>query len=327
MTNHKSKYSEVSCDLCGSDNNTEQYKLTHTSIVKCSNCGFCYVSPRVSSVFIQEKLQEWADQDVIDEERLRIAFDPNTLNLYGRYLQWIEKLSVTNARELIDIGCSTGALLTVARNRGWSTKGIELGKASGIYATDQHNLDIYSGSLFDYNYCPESYDAISFTEVIEHLESPSDALIRMREWLKPKGLILITTPNYNALYRKMFGSKWWVINCEDEHIMFFTPETLSLLLDKCGYNVEFSYIRGIDILGIFKHIFSSANTNSIKESDIEKGYFEARSLKEKVKKRLEKIGLLSIFRYALRIVDSIVSIKWLPFYAWGEQIIVIARKK
>lgn len=310
---------DVSCDVCGLDSTEQKYQLKNSFIVKCNNCGFHYVSPRVSSIVIQKAIQEWAEKDVVDEERIRIAFEPNTLELYRRYLKWINKYASTGGRKLLDIGCSTGALLSVARTEGWDSRGVELGKASSSYASSQMGLNVFRGSLYDFLAEPKSIDVVTFTEVIEHLESPKLALQKIHTWLKSGGLLFITTPNYNSFYRRRFGSRWWVINCEEEHIMFFSPESLKKLLEQCGYDVLFEHIRGIDLVGMLNQ------SRDVKTDQA--GYYSARTGKENIKGLLNKIGLLKMIRYGLRCVDYLCSKKWSPFYSWGEQLIIIARKK
>jgi 2-polyprenyl-3-methyl-5-hydroxy-6-metoxy-1,4-benzoquinol methylase len=277
---------------------------------------------------IQASLQAWAELDVIDEERIRIAFEPNTLELYRRYAEWIEKFRQSNHRSLLDVGCSTGALLKVFRNEGWEVQGIEYGKASAAYATNQLGLNVFRGSLYDFPCAPESIDVVAFTEVIEHLESPKIALEKIHTWLKPEGLIFITTPNFNSLYRLKFGARWWVINCEQEHIMFFTPDSLKRLLEMCGFTVVFEHIRGIDVVGMLNQLRNSAHTNKNEDSQqaSQDGYYVARSGKEKFKKLLYRFGILKFARHLLRGLDFLFSKKWSPFYSWGEQLIVIAKK-
>jgi 2-polyprenyl-3-methyl-5-hydroxy-6-metoxy-1,4-benzoquinol methylase len=322
------RYTEVTCDLCDSPDYTPLYKLVHSSIVKCRNCGFNFVSPRVSTDAIQAALQAWAELDVIDEERIRIAFDPNTLELYRRYATWVDKFRETNQVSLLDVGCSTGALLTVFSKEGWDVQGIELGKASSSYAANQLGLNVFRGSLYDFPCMPDSIDVVTFTEVIEHLESPKAALKRIYTWLKPGGIIFITTPNFNSLYRKRFGSQWWVINCEEEHIMFFTPESLKRLLEICGYTVVFEHIRGIDMVGMLKQAGKrvadeAKGSNQVTNMD---GYYVARDGKEKFKRVLHDFGVLKLARYILRALDYLFSKKWSPLYSWGEQLIIIAKK-
>lgn len=317
---------QVVCAGCGSAKRAFRYTLQRSCIVACEDCGFCYVNPRLSSEGLRDKLQEWAQKDVVDQERLRVAFDSNALKLYDSYLAKIDGLSHTGARKLLDIGCSVGAFLTVAKKRGWDVTGVEIGNASAAYARDQLGLHVHIGSLYEFAETG-SYDAVSFLEVIEHLEQPAQALQRIHSLLKKDGLLLLSTPNYDSLFRRMFGARWWVVNCEDEHIMFFTADTLSKMLRDQGFEVLSLKIRSIDIMGILKNLRGHKPQQAVQETSDAQGYYESRSDKEWIKDRLRQTGLISLARAGMRVLDTLFSLRFSPFFGMGEQLVVIARRK
>lgn len=317
---------QVVCAGCASPRRAFRYHLQRSCIVACNDCGFCYVNPRLSSDGLRDKLQEWAQKDVVDQERLRVAFDDNTLKLYGSYLAWIEALTKTGGRALLDIGCSVGAFLKVAKARGWDVAGVEIGNASAAYARDQLALRVHTGSLYEFAETG-NYDAVSFLEVIEHLEQPAQALQRIHALLKKDGLLLLSTPNYDSLFRRLFGARWWVVNCEDEHIMFFTPRTLKKMLQDQGFEVLSLKIRSIDIMGILKNLRGHKPQPAAQETSEAQGYYESRSDKEWIKDRLRQTGLISLARGGMRLLDTLFSLRFSPFFGMGEQLVVIARRK
>ena len=217
-------YKPVDCNLCGSDAYQTRYKLDVSSIVTCEHCQLSYVNPRVSSAWLRHKLDEWAKTDTVDQERLRIAFDEGTMDLYSRFLAWINTAldEPRDSPKLLDIGCSVGSFLTMARSQSYDVQGLEIGEASAAYARSEHRLDVRDGSVYDCDFENGSFDVISMLEVIEHLEDPKEAVRRVSNWVAPGGVLFLTTPNFNSLYRRLYGSNWWVVNCEDEHIYFFT---------------------------------------------------------------------------------------------------------
>lgn len=328
---------DVACALCGSAKHDAQYPLTRGAIVCCATCGFFFVSPRLHSEALLSKLQQWASQDVVDRERLRIAFDAQTIALYQGYLARISSASAPG--QLLDVGCSTGALLSVARDACWQTYGVEIGQASADYARGVLGLSVTQGSLYSFNPPPASFDAIVFLEVIEHLEDPVGALKRIVSWLKPGGALLISTPNYDSLYRRCFGTDWWVVNCEDEHIQFFTAASLRRILEEQQLSITWQQIRGIDWAGMWstwrarrerrgqgERLTHRVPQAHVPAADVD-GYHEARSRKEAIKATLAKLGLLRFSRALLAKFDVLCSIPQSPTYAWGEQLIMIAVKK
>ncbi len=318
------------CALCAATRSRERYRLQLGSIVRCENCGFNYVSPRLPRDWLLAKTQAWATSDVVDDERLRIAFERRTLKIFGDMIERCEPLVVNSRRRLLDIGCSTGAFLTVARERQWDTTGVEVGEASANYARTQLGLNVINGSLFDFDGPPESFDLIAFLEVIEHLEDPRRALRRIARWLAPGGILVLSTPNFDSLFRRLFGIRWWVVNCEDEHIQLFTPATLVEMLEAEGMAVVELRVRGIDLAGLISAAFprrgsgkGGAQNTTAKESS---GYHHARTRKERLKAALQRIGLLGLVRRGLTGLEWLFSVRGSPLYSMGEQIVVIAQK-
>jgi len=319
-----STFVRVPCPSCGNPEQRHEYALRHSAIVSCVQCAFTYVSPRIRSDLIQAKIQSWAEQDVVDAERLRIALDENTMRLYRQFLSRVERGCHSGGRRMLDVGCATGAFCAAARDAGWQVSGIEIGVASAMYARDTFGLDVSTGSVYDVEFLPGEFDCIACLEVIEHLEDPFGALQRFASWLKPGGVLLLSTPNYESLYRRLHGAGWWVVNCEDEHIMFFTMESLASMVQRAGFTAVWRHIRGIDFLGILRQYRNGSAT--ARDEGEANGYYDSRSAKERLKAVLGRVGLLGVIRTALRGLDATYSIRWSPLYAMGEQLVLAARK-
>lgn len=321
MTEYPSGLQTVPCNLCGGDRVTPRYRLRRSSIVTCERCGFSFVSPRAPSATLQQRLQHWADEDVLDAERLRIAFNEGVQRLYGRYLARLEQKRRTGGRRLLDIGCSTGCFLDAARRSGWEVEGLELGRASAQYTREKLGLTVHGLSLYDYDAPAGSYDAICALEVLEHLEDPAGALARIARWLKPGGLFLASTPNFDSLFRRLHGSHWWVVNCEDEHIVFFAPATLRDLLRRQGFDVVSERIRGCDVIGLLRMFGSARNTSA---QPVERSSEESRDETERVRSMLRTFGVLPVARAGVALMESAFSGRRSPLYGLGEQLVFVA---
>lgn len=319
----------VRCPRCNGDDAAQRYKLVVSHIVTCRACGMSYVQPRVSNAQIERKLQSWAEQDVVDPERLRIAFEPASVAYYARFLDWLTRSMRLPGRRLLDVGCGTGGFLAVARDEGWQGRGLEIGRASARYASETLGLDVSQGTLYQLDGSTQSYDAVSMIEVIEHLEQPVAALAIVRKLLRPDGMLLVTTPNFDSLYRRLFGSRWWVINCEDEHIVLFSRTTLIGMLEDNGFEVVFQRICGVDILGLLREarlkLGGRQHTPSVPGAAAS-GYYQARSAKNTFKELLRRFGVLKFVRRLLRTADATYTMRFSPTLEWGEQLVVVARR-
>src|SRR5205085_2132439 len=55
-------------------------------------------------------------------------------------------------------------------------------------------------------------------------------------FLKPGGILAITTPDFNSMTRKIFKEKWMGFK-EPEHLFYFTRENLISLLKSRGFKI------------------------------------------------------------------------------------------
>jgi hypothetical protein len=150
---------------------------------------------------------------------------------------------------------------------------------------------------------------------------------RIARLLRPDGLLLVTTPNFDSLYRRLFGNRWWVVNCEDEHIVLFNRATLEGLLRENGFEVVFLRMRGLDVLGLAREaeraLAATPPRLAASEAD---GYYTQRESITRAKALLAKIGVLGAAKSVLRGLDRTYTWRASPTHAWGEQLVVIARR-
>ena len=61
-------------------------------------------------------------------------------------------------------------------------------------------LAVNVGELASANYSPASFDAIHLGDVIEHVRDPGDLLTQVSSLLSSDGVIVLVTPNHDALF-------------------------------------------------------------------------------------------------------------------------------
>jgi 2-polyprenyl-3-methyl-5-hydroxy-6-metoxy-1,4-benzoquinol methylase len=159
---------------------------------------------------------------------------------YPRLLEDLSKNGIRKAKaKVLDIGCATGNLLKFLEDDDFETFGIDISehaieiaksycKKSKLYVWDVNNgLPMFKDNFFD---------AVIMFDIIEHLESPFQFLREVRRILKLAGIIVITTPNLNAIERLWMGEKWSGV-VDKSHLYLFTPLSLRILVDRVGFNV------------------------------------------------------------------------------------------
>jgi ubiquinone/menaquinone biosynthesis C-methylase UbiE len=98
------------------------------------------------------------------------------------------------------------------------------------------------GTLRDAELDPGSYDAVTMWDVIEHLLDPMADLREISRLLKPGGVLCIHTIDIESLFARLMGKRWpWLV---EMHLFFFTPRTLSAMVEKAGLQVESWRVQG-----------------------------------------------------------------------------------
>jgi 2-polyprenyl-3-methyl-5-hydroxy-6-metoxy-1,4-benzoquinol methylase len=92
---------------------------------------------------------------------------------------------------------------------------------------------------------PENtFDAIFFNDVLEHLVSPSDVLLSMKSKLTKDGVIVASIPNvlHFRTIRDLLLKKDWRYEeygvLAYSHLRFFTRKSMIRLFEDCGYSIE-----------------------------------------------------------------------------------------
>jgi len=132
----------------------------------------------------------------------------------------------------LDVGFGEGALLRAAEAHGWQCAGIEVsphalafGHARGWRVLDAKEADQQIEA--------RAFDVVTLVEVVEHVVDPVQMLRRAVAWLRPGGLLFLTTPNGDSLNRRLLGPGWSIF-CPPEHLTIWTPRGLRIALGQLG---------------------------------------------------------------------------------------------
>lgn len=158
------------------------------------------------------------------------AFRVNAADALDRIQQHVQPPG-----RLLDFGCGWGFFLSVARERGWEPYGLEPLPGHAVYARARFGVNVITDVLRDDTFPPDSFDAITAFQVFEHLPDPASNLARLHRILKPGGLILIEVPNIDTWSVRLLGPRHR--HFVQDHLNFFSPHTLTLLLENHGFQV------------------------------------------------------------------------------------------
>lgn len=182
--------------------------------VQCSACGSFMQAPQITT----DTLKEWYDSDhyqggngrtgsaYIDYESDEAA---RVLEARGRFRKHLAPFLPRNAR-VLEIGCATGSLLSVIRDAGHSTLGIDLSPRFAEAAVRLHGLDVKPGDFMDFQLDESSFDAIILLGTASNMQDFPAALGKMHNLLKPAGFILFNFPHADSLTARLYGRGYWM---------------------------------------------------------------------------------------------------------------------
>jgi SAM-dependent methyltransferase len=155
------------------------------------------------------------------------------LSILNRYLG----TGATNARQILDVGCGTGTMLTHLARFGHA-RGVDMDLEAVGYCHDRGLQDVTQSGAGSLPFDKDSFDLVTALDVVEHIDDDLGALREMRRVLKPGGLLLLTVPAYRFLWGRQDD-----INL---HKRRYTARDLRNRLQAAGFDVQrLTYMNSI----------------------------------------------------------------------------------
>jgi SAM-dependent methyltransferase len=245
----------VPCPLCGSSEGAQLY-TEHRSIgiKQCASCSLIYTSPRIRDpehVYWGEYEKYLTEARLILDGRATHHRDPN----YLEELELIERWKPARGSRFLDVGCNMGMLLRLARERGWTTVGVEPSPALHRIATEHLGLEVYN-CLLDEMPAAEhgAFDVVALSDVFEHVTEPREFLRAAAKLMKPDGVLYLKVPNalWNLLKQRLLGRLGRApgkgVWDSYEHVVHYTDDTLRKMLAAEGFTpLELTFARPIQV--------------------------------------------------------------------------------
>ena len=228
----------VPCALCGADDTRPRHHKFNLTVVQCNRCRLVYTNPRLPKAHLWTRYSEdyfWDEymrgleigrDGQVDLDRFAVRNGP-LLHLFQIYHP--------PPGRLLEVGAAAGLFMTSAQRAGWTVTGLEPLPAAAAYARGRLGLDVLEQTVEEAPFEAASFDGIACFETIEHVLDPLGTLRAIHRLLRPRGLLVLTTPNWEAFSRHALGAQWAVIS-PAEHIYYFAEGTLTPMLKRAGFS-------------------------------------------------------------------------------------------
>lgn len=234
-------WEEVYCILCGANPATLIVwpDATRGDIVRCCQCGLLYRNPRRQEEYLRQHFaEEWTEA--------RPAFFLEEYRDYAlQRIAGLVKQHHPHPGALLDIGSSYGNLL-MQFTPSWRRVGVEPSvRACQIAQQRLPDAQILNCMLAEAIMPEASFDVITMVDTIYYLPHPLSELIRIKNLLRPGGILVIECQNFlnRGLIYRLIGHHY----C-DNFMYFYNRKSLSKILNKIGMQViDLSYFPGCGV--------------------------------------------------------------------------------
>lgn len=237
----------VACPLCGASAGIVVAEKGRFGMpvrnLCCETCATVYVSPRPSAAAMAEYYRSTYRAHyggVRYPDATGKAVSPEEAGFEQAMLRWHQQqadnaLGLAPLREgarVLEIGCRHGKTLAILQERCKIVPfGVEPGESEAEQAR-QAGIDCFTGALEEYEPGERRFDHVQWFHVMEHVQDPLAALLKLRGLLEPSGTLLIEVPNvyqpYGLLEENFF---------QNVHLVSYSPNTLPALVQRAGFEI------------------------------------------------------------------------------------------
>jgi SAM-dependent methyltransferase len=209
----------------------------------------------------------------------------NTLNYDKDYGASIDKLWVPAPRfslrrrrilqltkslpkgKILEIGSGSAALLREFSLRDYQCTGYDTSadtyNVAILMTQDRSNIEIVDKDNQNWE---NEFDYLLSCEVLEHIVDDQAALIKWANYLKPKGMAILTVP----CHMRKFGP----LDSWAGHIRRYERDEFEILLDKAGFDIVYFEVYGYPLANITsflrnKMLYKSEKSRSYKNKNID----------------------------------------------------------
>ena len=134
--------------------------------------------------------------------------------------------------KILDVGCGPGWILS-SLNDNWEKHGVEISKFASNHASKFGN--IFCGTLDDYE--EKGFDVVIMNHVIEHIEDPISAIIKIHTLLKKGGKLILGTPDFDSGAARRYGSNFRLLH-DPTHVSLFSSDSMHRFLRDFGFHIK-----------------------------------------------------------------------------------------
>lgn len=258
--------SRLTCRLCGGTRVHKKFDVAFPGgkkgsfpVYECAACKFQFrdiPEKEAYSFYGEDYYRGKAAFSYIDERKnepaSRAVWKARVKRLAAK-----DQSKVSAGKSFLDVGCSFGGLMQVAKEAGYEPFGAEVSRYSGDYARKRFGeKNVFIGNIENIRLPRDRFSVVTMIEVIEHLFRPGTALRKLHSSMKKGGVLLVQTADMSGLQAVMAGPKYHYYL--PGHLSCFTRKNLENALRNAGFS-RLKFYGGVEF-GLLPKLVKSAAT-------------------------------------------------------------------
>lgn len=226
----------IACPLCG---RTEQRVLAargRQSLRRCQKCGVGFLFPLPAETELAEHFGGSSGAKTSDSEN----------NRHRVLVEVAHRIHMNReSGTILDVGCATGFFLSnFFPQSNWRKLAVEV---STCYAdqAEARGIHVFRGTMRQARIAKHSVDVLTTLDAFYYFREPQAELAEFQRILKEDGLLVLEMPVAVSRLLRLSGMAGnWLSGItgsvfeESDHLFYFDPKSLSLLLERTGFHVK-----------------------------------------------------------------------------------------
>lgn len=237
----RNEFVEVFCPACGFRSYQIVFKKKGFTFVKCGKCETIFINPRPTFEILlnfyetSKTIKHWNEKifPLSENSRRKKIFTPRAKKI----VKLCKKYNIATG-VILDVGAGFGTFCEEIKKLSIFNRVIAVESSPDLAKTCfSKGLEVIEKPIEKVNFEKlKVVNVITAFELIEHLYSPKDFLLSCAQILSKKGILILTTPNIKGFDLVTLGKLSNNI-VGPNHLNYFHPDSLSYLLEHCGFEV------------------------------------------------------------------------------------------
>lgn len=235
----RNEFVAVPCPACGSQDHLPAYEKFTFQYVKCIGCQTIYMTPRPSVEVMSayygnsENYQYWAKYifPSSEEARREKVHRP----WLQRIVDYCDKFGISRG-SLLEVGPGFGTFAALAQETHQFERVIAVEPTPEMAeACRTRGVNVINKRIEDIKDEVDRVDVAVAFETLEHIFEPRLFVQQCARFIRSGGLLVLSCPNGQGFDISVL--KEISLAVDAEHVNLFNPQSLSLLVESCGFEV------------------------------------------------------------------------------------------